>query len=151
MKCIIVKLNKLRNVFLMWPKGKQRDGGPVTSFQSCFSIFGNLSRHDDLVFQLWRQLLTNMTHIRTCFVFGVSPLVLILVWWGPTWSNYMFLRKIRSQQQVHILSPAEWRRKISQKRPFFLELIMAGKMTEILLKTSQNSMACEILTVAVPL
>lgn len=83
-KCIIVKLNKLRNVFLMWPKGKQRDGGPVTSFQSCFSIFGNLSRHDDLVFQLWRQLLTNMTHLRTYFVFGVSPLVLILVWWGPT-------------------------------------------------------------------
>ena len=63
----------------------------------------------------------------------------------------MFLRKIRSQQQLHIVSPAEWRRKISQKRPFFLELIMAGNMTEILLKTSQNSMACEILTVAVPL
>lgn len=63
----------------------------------------------------------------------------------------MFRWKIRSHQQVHILSPPEWRRKIAQKRPFFLELIMAGKMKEILLKTPQNSMACEILTAAVPL
>ena len=148
MKCIVVKSNKPRNVFLMWPKGKQRDGGPVTSFQSRFSIFGNLSRHDDLVFQLWRQLFANMTHIRTYFVFGVSPLVLILVWWGPTRCSCG--RSARSSRCIFRVRRSGWE-KFSQKRPFFLELIMAGKMTEILLKTSQNSMACEILTVAVPL